>query len=1528
MNALPSYAGALETTYMLLFPRMNDEEVVSFLLACKWVSPMIANQERLVNDGASIPLGRFLSESMAIVSAVRYAELYDEHPITAIPAQADYVQMAYKLARKVLQSDTKDARRYASLLSLPYMILVSDKEVARSFVTKENFAEQLDLVLEIMNRWRHIDLPKPLRQTVEQLTPIYYSGFLSVYLSPFTPESARAAVLHGAELVAQDRVVIDSVLGPCSLADAAAVIRGRSVMYNFQIDEGSKQLLELFDQADSLSIACARALDSDAYPEPWSAFQECFSYCTALGEYEASAGMMAIAAEMFQQEKYASTRSSWMDFMLASFDGSIRHDTIMNSQSASRHMYEFVRSYVHIKDSPFTEKQALFVILHLFKAQGVLHDTLQERCDLVQSASQLIGLHPVSEGMTKLLALVRADCAGDQKAVAKAAREFVEADFGDEYLEAQRYAYFDYFNQNAAQRNRGSLERFVALNFSLYGACHPNSVFAIQQALEWYSIDHRPEQIKKFLYDLVARYNQPDCQPLISWLPVYNSVHGYLSYDPSTKKILELDMQALFSGLKADDCRSIEDIEALISWKNGSYADFREAESNARESLLLLQSLLGNDEGKWLMQQAPAVRKIYYWSLLFTYNSLCGAFGGVGIERPDSLCRYARLMEQTLLKDSSLTQDFAAIVASRLADCAAGNNWRHKEFANLLNADTVASMSRREFDDYVEWYGGRMQDTATSIRLKWHLDDRDSLMRHFRPLLERQGFMMSQARIRGALDSYSKLLGQLTNWIPGAVLRDQLMSVLESIHERYPEYGVSSLNALAAMNTSTARSIILQDRYRAHAASGESYLEAIGLLNIVYSADQWETMDVLRFEALCDEVLATLVGAKLGTERETKAWQSLVRVGALMVLEHGNDAQVLRMVRVMVNGLEGIRGMGRLPDGSLESREYLLLTELLKARSKPKSLNPEMESSILSFMKDAFREGQDGQTILRGYMAATDLHTELRENNEILDWGLEHLSDWVWYDYLAKNDIQRSQTIEFNLMVFWKVVRAAIKGDNARDLTPLFTQTWTQVLWLQSRYYTGPEAVSELKPLGFDEALFRKLESAYWSYPEAYHEKANEFTVIAAIYDSLFADADTVGCSTSRTARSLAGLSAAVDKSIPTASLASLRREALQRYTDLSCATEPDSTKYGLMDSDLWLFFPQSTAILRFERDVETDSYRLDYLSERAHEVYKLGSIEEIESSWHEWAKAMGEGADFVQQKSVPSFWVPIVQAVAQDSTIKQFALIPDGVYFNVNPNILTLEPTGQVRVDVVVDLASYLLPKVPSNRIGPVVLVGGLDYGGERSQRFALAGTIRSDRGIAKGGGWLNLPGTEKEVRAIAERVSANKGVPELITGSDASRSRIQELAFPQAIHFATHGFVRQDSVKARSAGLVLSGANIDPDGEGSYNSEGYLYAEDIRELDLFACDLVVLSACRTALSSNGSGQGEIIKAFKKAGVSKVIASSWAVPDECTALLMDHFYEYYLTGISASEALAEAQRKVAIRYPNVRDWGAFMVYQ
>ncbi len=281
--------------------------------------------------------------------------------------------------------------------------------------------------------------------------------------------------------------------------------------------------------------------------------------------------------------------------------------------------------------------------------------------------------------------------------------------------------------------------------------------------------------------------------------------------------------------------------------------------------------------------------------------------------------------------------------------------------------------------------------------------------------------------------------------------------------------------------------------------------------------------------------------------------------------------------------------------------------------------------------------------------------------------------------------------------------------------------------------------------------------------------------------------------------------------------------------------------------------------------------------------------------------------------------------AAALDTTIKHYVLVPDGIYYNVNPTVLPLESTGQVRVDVVVDLDAYLRPEVPTNRVGSVVLVGGLDYGGKEGQRFALAERLRSDSGLDRGSGWVKLPGTEREVLAIAAKLEGKHIPVDLITGRKATADRFNELAFPQAIHLATHGFVDQQRGVERTAGLVLSDANatgVSPEAGASY-----LYAEDIRELDLFACDLVVLSACRTALSSDGYGQGEIIQAFKEAGVSKVVASSWAVPDECTSMLMEHFYDYYLSGVPASQALAEAQRKVAIRFPNKRDWAAFMVY-
>ncbi len=92
---------------------------------------------------------------------------------------------------------------------------------------------------------------------------------------------------------------------------------------------------------------------------------------------------------------------------------------------------------------------------------------------------------------------------------------------------------------------------------------------------------------------------------------------------------------------------------------------------------------------------------------------------------------------------------------------------------------------------------------------------------------------------------------------------------------------------------------------------------------------------------------------------------------------------------------------------------------------------------------------------------------------------------------------------------------------------------------------------------------------------------------------------------------------------------------------------------------------------------------------------------------------------------------------------------------------------------------------------------------------------------------------------------------------------------------------------------------------------------------------DLVVLSACRTALGKEVRGEGLIglTRGFMYAGASSVVASLWKVNDEATAELMKRFYENVLKrGMTPAAALREAQNSIR-REPQWRSpryWAAF----
>ncbi len=151
---------------------------------------------------------------------------------------------------------------------------------------------------------------------------------------------------------------------------------------------------------------------------------------------------------------------------------------------------------------------------------------------------------------------------------------------------------------------------------------------------------------------------------------------------------------------------------------------------------------------------------------------------------------------------------------------------------------------------------------------------------------------------------------------------------------------------------------------------------------------------------------------------------------------------------------------------------------------------------------------------------------------------------------------------------------------------------------------------------------------------------------------------------------------------------------------------------------------------------------------------------------------------------------------------------------------------------------------------------------------------------------------------------------------GFDADRDTVlsERLASYRFLHFATHGEL--NTAYPELSRLVLS--RLDRQG---HPKEGFVFAHEIYNLEL-AADLVVLSACETALGAEVRGEGllGLTQGFFYAGAASVLVSLWNVDDQATAELMARFYRHLLVeGLRPAAALRAAQ--VAIRQE--RKWQA-----
>ncbi|MFL6212790.1 MAG: CHAT domain-containing tetratricopeptide repeat protein [Blastocatellia bacterium] len=226
----------------------------------------------------------------------------------------------------------------------------------------------------------------------------------------------------------------------------------------------------------------------------------------------------------------------------------------------------------------------------------------------------------------------------------------------------------------------------------------------------------------------------------------------------------------------------------------------------------------------------------------------------------------------------------------------------------------------------------------------------------------------------------------------------------------------------------------------------------------------------------------------------------------------------------------------------------------------------------------------------------------------------------------------------------------------------------------------------------------------------------------------------------------------------------------------------------------------------------------------------------------------------------------------------KTLAILADPVYEKDDPRVNSTGAAGR-------NPSATRPGKNPDRPINP-----GLQT--SRGQEDAEAG-LRFQR----------LPFAWQEATMISRLVPAQER--KLVLGFEANLATAssEELGQFRIIHFVTHGLIY--GPYPQLYGIVLS--LVDKDG---HSQDGYLRLNEIYNLKL-PVDLVVLSACQTALGKEIQGEGLIglTRGFMYAGAARIVASLWNIDDRASSELMKLFYEFLLNQhMSPSTALQAAQ--------------------
>jgi CHAT domain-containing protein len=224
----------------------------------------------------------------------------------------------------------------------------------------------------------------------------------------------------------------------------------------------------------------------------------------------------------------------------------------------------------------------------------------------------------------------------------------------------------------------------------------------------------------------------------------------------------------------------------------------------------------------------------------------------------------------------------------------------------------------------------------------------------------------------------------------------------------------------------------------------------------------------------------------------------------------------------------------------------------------------------------------------------------------------------------------------------------------------------------------------------------------------------------------------------------------------------------------------------------------------------------------------------------------------------------------------------------------------------------------------------------GDRMELLALGNAIFAEQGSEKNAGLSKgarqmlaarslrlapLPGTKDEIEEIASLFPAERRKVLMGKACTEEAFKREPLRRYRRLHFATHNLIDKNS-PLRSAMVLTPGDEAQED--------GLLDVSEIAELNL-ACDLVVVSACKTGQGQLLAGEGifGLSRAFLFAGARSVVVSLWDISDMSTAQLMKSFYQNQTAGQSNAAALRTAKLQLlnsskGIRHPYY--WSSFVL--